>query len=204
MHQRRVRFTVRERLLCFIGTCVVVPISGCAFNFELTSQRTALENQIMGTYKEIDDEVVLVSKVKDQSSNRRQKSDSVAKSDMQQEVDLAKQNQEFNRDDIEDLKKAQILGEANDGTIVVLPQGVGMIAAAKPEQIKLANLVVFEENRDRETGWQRQVVESQGVAEVKLEDVKEEFAKNVQKNATAGHWLQDATGRWVQKVGNGK
>lgn len=34
-------------------------LSGCAFNFDVTSQRTALENQVMGSYKELEDELVM-------------------------------------------------------------------------------------------------------------------------------------------------
>jgi hypothetical protein len=178
---------------------VALVLPACAFNFELTSQRTALENQIMGTYKELDDDAVLVAKAKAISGEEAEGAGFSAVAAPGQ-VASAQQNQEFNKDDIEDLKAAQILGEDNNGRLVILPEGVGLIAQAKPNQLKLATLLVVEENRDREIAWQRQLSEADDPALKDVTEIKDEFSKNVRSTAASGHWIQNKDGMWEQKT----
>src|SRR5690606_18823022 len=80
-------------------------LTGCAFSFDVTSQRTALENQVMGTYKELDDELVLSGAVRGNGAAVKPVSPAVQ----------ARQNQMFNADEIAELKAAGLLGEGADG-----------------------------------------------------------------------------------------
>src|SRR5688572_5441341 len=120
--------------------------SSCTFNFEVTSQRTALENQVMGTYRELEDDLVLISAV------RAPKAGAAVSPHRQRALD-AKQNQDFNRDDIDELKTIGVLGETAGGTVALLPPSIGK--AADSAAARLAAQLVVEENRDREVIWKR-------------------------------------------------
>jgi len=176
----------------------MVVISGCSFKFELTAQRTALENQILGSYKELDSDVVLVSSVRSLDATGTKKD--VQISDLQLAAVKARQNQDFNRDDIDELKDGQILGETNDGRLALLPAGRGLGAAAKPEDRKLAEVLLFEENRDRQVIWQRVIQQNQELGAQNLKDVIKEFVKMQRQAAKPGHWYEDDRNQWQQKV----
>lgn len=179
-------------------TIIVLSLSylttACAFNFELTSQRTALENQVMGTYAELEDDLVLVASVR---------SEGIAPSSAmtpKERAAFATQNRRFNQDDIDELKGMGILGEANDGRLVILPESVGQVASAKPETLQLAKILVAEDNRDREIQWQYTVSTNENLSEKDMANVRQTFAKLQRDNANAQDWLQTEDGQWVRKV----
>jgi len=189
---------IRQGRMLLIFTLIAIVVTGCSFKFELTSQRTALENQIMGTYKELDEDLVLVSTVKAKDQEEEAAEDNT-KSLTKSKVDKAKQNQEFNQDDLNELKDEQILGEMLNGGITLLPSGIGLVAQATEVQVKLAKLLVFEENRDRKTVWRRIIQESQDLSEQNLKDIIQEYVRLQQRKAKQGHWFQDDNGQWQQK-----
>lgn len=186
-----------RRLSLIAWALIVLAFSGCAFNFEITSQRTALENQVLGSYQEMDDDLVLVTSVRSLDSEGKKKEIDV--SDLQQRAIVARQNQEFNRDDVDELKQAQILGEANDGQLVILPAGIGLVEKATEAQSKLARSLVDEENKDREVVWRRIVQSNENLTEEDLPDVRRTFAKMQRESAQKGVWLQAEDGKWSRK-----
>ena len=190
--------TLKPTLKLIIVFVLLIACVGCAFNFELTSQRTALENQILGSYKEIEDDVVLASSVRgvDASGNRRTTPDL---SEMQEKALRAKQNQDFNRDDLDELKVDQLLGERADGTLGILPEGVGGFASANPAKKRLAEVLIAEENKDRQTIWHRTVQSNENLSEKDMPEVRKTFAKIARDASPAGTWIQDETGNWLQK-----
>ena len=102
------RHTKQLRKLRNLTIFVAVLFSSCSFKFELTSQKTALENQIMGNYRELEDDLLVTnfdrtSKDIDAKSQR--------KSTASIELERAQKNREFNSDDIKELKDN---GLAND------------------------------------------------------------------------------------------
>jgi len=193
---------IASRLRAFVGllsfTIVAVIGSGCSFKFEVTSQRTALENQVMGSYKELDDDVVMSSSVRalDASGNKK----AVELSTLQERAVAARQNQEFNRDDIDELKSAQIIGELRDGTIAILPAGVGLADRATESQRALARLLVADENRDRAVIWSRIVQSNENLSSGDMPEVQRTFARSQRDQAKTGHWIQDESGKWLQKA----
>ena len=170
---------------------------GCAFNFEITSQRTALENQVIGSYQEIQDDVVMSSSVRslDESGAKKQ----LSMSQMQEEAVKARQNQQFNLDDLDELKEAEVIGEQNDGLITLLPAEIGKTASSTTEQRKLATQILKEENRDRQSIWKRIVMSNESLTEKDLPEVRRTFAKLQRDNAVKGNWLQDESGKWFRK-----
>jgi len=180
-----------------IAATALAIAAACSFKFEITSQRTALENQVMGSYKEIDDDVILMSSVRGVDQDGKTTSHEV--SDNQLAAVRAKQNQEFNRDDLDELKAAQIIGEAPDGTITVLPAGVGSAEKAPPPQLSFARALIAEENRDRQSIWRRIVQSNHSLTEKDLPEVRRTFARMQFDSGQPGHWFQDDNGNWQQK-----
>lgn len=178
-------------------TFVSIGASSCAFNFELKSQRTSLENQILGSYKEIDEDVILASSVR--SLDKDGKAKVVERSDLAEKAIRAKQNQEFNRDDIDELKVDQIVGESFDGAIIVLPDTFGRMKAAKPVQQKLAEVLLEEENRDRAIIWQRMIDQNENLQAKDLAEVRKTYAKVQREASPEGSWIQDDSQTWKQK-----
>jgi uncharacterized protein YdbL (DUF1318 family) len=160
-------------------------LPACTFNFELTSQRTALENQVMGAYKELEDDVILASSVRAPGGPKPVLSESKRRA-----VD-ARQNQDFNRDDIDELKDKEMLGEANDGNLALLEKGKGL---------KLAVQLVGEENKDREEIRRRVIDANSNLSEANLPEIRKLDAKRAREELRPGQWYQDEAGAWQRKI----
>ncbi len=163
----------------------------CTFNFEVTTPRTALENQIMGSYKELEDDLILVSSVRAGAKT--------AQADMvpgkRRALD-ARENQEFNRDDIDELKDKQIIGETAGGTVALVPKAEG-----EGKDLKLAQVLIAEENRDREDVWKRIIEANENLSAKDLPEVRKTYAKLQRDSARPGQWVQDESGNWTKTPG---
>jgi hypothetical protein len=183
----------------FLAICYLTIFFGCSFNFELTSQKTALENQVMGSYKELDDEVLMMASVRAVDSSGNLKKKKVQSDDAAKAIE-AKQNQEFNRDDIDELKEKQILGEAKDGSIVVLPKDVGLAAQTGKKILNFAGFLVAEENRDRKIVVDRIVKSHQDLTKDNFEEARKIYRSNIINNSPVGTWIENPNGIWGQKI----
>lgn len=172
-------------------------LTGCAINFELTSQRTALENQILGSYEELDDDLLLVSSVRalDESGKKKE----ITVSSLQVDALRARQNQQFNKDDLDEFKTKQMIGEVADGTLALLPAGRGLVAKAQKKELSLARLLVKEENHDRRIVWRRIIELNENLKASDMPKVRKTYADQIFKKAPAGHWFKRETGNWIQK-----
>lgn len=185
-----------------LDTCALFLLSaltGCTFNFDVTSQRTALENQVMGSYKELDDDLILVSSVR---GSRKPAATAQLSPEKRRALD-ARENQEFNRDDIDELKDRQILGEAASGELALVPDHPGRTGDAVAAKVmQLAKALVDEENRDRAVIWRRIIDANANLSANDLPDVRRTYAKLQRDQARPGQWLQDEAGVWRQKPGS--
>ncbi len=176
-----------------------VSISSCSFNFELTSQKTALENQVMGSYKELDDEVLMLASVRGVNKDGKVK-EAKAASQSAQTAQKAKQNQDFNRDDLDELKEKKLVGEASDGTVTKLPKGVGLLEKASPKEIKFADQIINEENRDRAIIVSRIIESNENLTAKDLNETKKVYRKTLVELSPVGTWVQSENGKWEQKI----
>ncbi len=160
--------------------------ASCSFNFELTSQRTALENQILGTYKELDDDLIVTNfdKAPNSDANKESKSSKTTAALLK-----ANKNRLFNADDIDELKDNGILGESADGLIKMLPKERGGISDATPDQIKLAEVLVDEENQDRSVIWKSTIAQNPELSNKDLPKIQENFARDVYESSPKGRWF---------------
>lgn len=180
------------RLLCLVVAISAAP--ACTFKFDLTSQRTALENQVMGSYKELEDDLVLVSSVR-----AGDKTTAAPLSEGQKRALLARQNQDFNRDDVDELKTKEIIGETKEGTIALLPPNLSQAVKVSGRDTQLAKTLVEEENQDRSFIWQRIIASNENLSAKDLPDVKRTYAKMQREAASAGQWVQSEAGAWQRK-----
>jgi hypothetical protein len=171
-------------------------MAGCSFNFELTSQRTALENQIMGSYKEIDDDLIVTS-FENGSATDGNKSQSSGKDNAA--LQRAIRNRAFNADDIVELKDIAILGEFSDGQLRILPKGFGSVESATPQQVRLAEALIDEENRDRAVIWANELAKIQDAKPTDMAAIKEAFARQIYEGSVKGHWFH-VGGKWAPKT----
>lgn len=172
----------------------VILLTGCTFNFDVTGQRTALENQVMGSYRELDDDLILASSVRAVTANKK-----VMSTSRQKGVD-AKLNQQFNQDDLAELEDLEILGESSNGAVVLLSTAVSHKLASTKAQLELAKQIMDEENRDRANIWQRIIESNPNLAAKDLPQVRKTYANLRRQTLTNGQWYQDDAGTWVRKV----
>lgn len=184
------------RMIVLISAPIL--LTGCSFNFELTSQKTALENQVMGSYKELDDEVLLMASVRGVNKDGTKKEAKIA-SDNAKKAQSAKQNQDFNRDDLDEFKERQIVGESNSGEVIILPKGTGLAETAPQEDLKLAQAIAGEENRDRDTIIQRIISSNENLNSKDLPDTKRVYRKTIVDASPTGTWIQNTDGLWERK-----
>ncbi len=178
-----------QMLRSFLLLSALTTLMGCAFNFEVTTQKTALENQIMGAYRELEDDLILLST---ERGTGAVKSDSPAV--------YARKNQQFNLDDLAELKSQCLLGETQSGEVAVIRaqdrQGCKPFSAS---DVALAVKLAAEENKDRSTVWHGLVERSPYLTLKDLPKVRGMYAEMTIASLTKGQYFQDAKSRWVRK-----
>ncbi len=183
------------QLLC--GATVVCVVSGCGgplVGVTVVDERTALENQVLGTYQELNQEILLVASVRyiDPKGKLKQ---TPKLPDGKKAVVRALQRVSFNKDDLNRYKALGLIGENNEG-------GVTLIA---PDRIP-ANELAFvknllkEENEDRQVIMNRVVETNETLSEKDLPRVYGMFAALNKDKAPPGEWVQEKNGKWVQKA----
>ncbi|NRA44599.1 MAG: DUF1318 domain-containing protein [Oligoflexales bacterium] len=170
----------------------LVLVCACAISIkgiEVPTAKTDLEKQVLGEYRSVDNELILMSTV------RGKKLGLLASNDP---VELAKQNQKFNQDDLEELKNLQILGEGNDGKVRLVPLSISKIASPKAKIMRLARIILDEENSDRMMLWQDTL--AKGQKSLSLVQVQKTYMEAKRKQTTVGQWYQDDKGTWIRKA----
>jgi hypothetical protein len=83
-------------------------------NVTIADQKTALENQKLGSYEELSNDVLLLTSVRSIDEEGKLKPATEIPKGKLNGL-RAMQRQEFNRDDIQDFKKPQVSGKAITG-----------------------------------------------------------------------------------------
>jgi hypothetical protein len=174
-------------LASLLGGCVSAKIN-------VVDERTALENQILGSYEELDRDLQLLASVRAvDPSGETQPPPSFTQ--QRQQAIRARQTQQFNRDDMDELKQAGCIGEANDGTVATRPcdrasdQGV----AARLERL------IASENQARSVILQFAVTTSPDLTQKDLPQIVAAYARMQREKAKASEWIQDPSGKWIRK-----
>ncbi len=161
----------------------------------VVDERTALENQVLGSYQELNQEVLLVASVR-YIDPKGKLVPSPEVPPKKKEAIRALQRSAFNKDDIDRLKTLGILGENKDG-------GITLRAVEKIEsgQTSFVENLVQEENTDREVLMRRIIQTNENLSEKDMAAVRQTFAALNRDKARPGEVIQLENGKWVQKPG---
>ena len=170
-------------------------ITGCAeklvdVNVTIVDQKTALENQILGSYEELGNEVLLLASVR--SVDEEGKIKPVIEVPKGKRLALkAMQRQEFNRDDIREFKSALCVGEGNDGLLKYF-ENERTLKDSDYKKFVLA--ILKEENEDRLTILERIVATNENFSDKDLPKVQKISASLNRNNAHVGEKIQSDDG----------
>ena len=171
--------------------CLILSLAACTIHtpeMKFTGEKTALENQILGTYNQVREDVWMVASVRAANPDSQ-----ITLSEEKRAVLTAIQNREFNKDDVEEFKRDGAVGENARGLLEIRPLPRLQTDA---NYRKLVEDIVAEENRDRQIIMQR-ITEINSSAPAS--EVEKVFAKMNHDNARSGDWLQLPDGAWVKK-----
>ena len=161
----------------------MIIIQGCTLakvNVEVVSERTTLENQILGTYNALDREMLLAASVRGVDENGRMKIPP-KKSKGRKDAVEAMQIIDFHSDDMRRFKDLGWVGENRDGLIDVL----GMEKTSVSEELKdfaegikkqELDSIVSHTNNARETIMQRVIDMNETLSDEDMPKIRQVFA----------------------------
>lgn len=158
----------------------------------VTGEKTALENQVIGTYQEIEQDAWTLASVRSTKPGQQQP----AMSGEKKRVLEAVQGRKFNKDDIDEFKKAEIVGESNQGLLEIRNY---QKLESDPEMKNRVTKIVATENEYRRVIMDRIIVLNDSAAQAGTDTVAKIFAKMNQDNSEPGTWIQTGEGKWLKK-----
>ena len=185
---------------------ILAGLSACTLadvNVEMLSERTALENQVLGSYNALDSQMLLVASVRgvDTSGNitpppqhSREYKDTIS----------AMQVLDFHADDLELFKRLGWAGENNQGFVEAFPMDNSDI----PDNLKNAaaryskeefNFVISKINESRKQIMRRVIDMNENLTESDLAKISHIFGKLNAENAQPGDKIQSLDGTWQIK-----
>jgi len=155
----------------------------------ITGEKTALERQLIGEYREIEKDAWVTSTVMVPSKGERRAMVAVDET-MLQAIKL----RELNEDKIRKYKDMGIIGENNNGF-------VGIVDEKKLQSMKESTVIrtlVNDENNARQIIFIKSS-DSKDARDPKAIQFGYDFAKEQHAKAKKGDWIQKEDGRWVKK-----
>ncbi|MDH5298503.1 MAG: YdbL family protein [Desulfobulbaceae bacterium] len=187
-------------LLCLIlfGGCTLAKV-----DVEVVSERTALENQVLGTYNAIDREMLLVASVRGvDTQGRPRKAPETSRG--RQDAVAAMQLINFLEDDIAAFKALGWAGENRDGLLTPFSMDKKRVPDSLAEvanrfQAEEMRAVIDQVNGARMAVMQRVIFLGENLSEADLPQVQKIFGKLNIENAAPGEKVQSEEGSWVEK-----
>jgi len=170
---------------------VIIQCSVQVPEFNITGEKTTLENQVLGAYQQIESDTWVIASTRSIGSGQ-----TTPMSSQRKQVLDAVQNRKFNKDEIDEFKKEQVIGENNQGFLTILP----LEKYNKDENYRrIVDQIVKEENQDREVVYERIIAINQSAAEASQEERNQIFAKLNFDNSPSGTMIQKPDGTWSEK-----
>lgn len=169
----------------------------------VVSERTALENQVLGSYNALDREMLTVASVRGVDPNGEILSPpprSGAEADALQAMQVIR----FHADDVEAFKRLGWVGENNQGRLTPFEMERDAVPAdladfAERYGAEELAAVVEAVNAARETVMQRVVAVNEAFTADDLPEIRRVFARLNLENAAAGERIQEPDGTWRTK-----
>lgn len=179
---------------------------GCTLakvDVNVVSERTALENQVLGSYNALTQEVLLVASVRGVDPSGAIKTPPKKSREHQNAVE-AVETLAFHEDDVDAFKRLGWVGEDNQGRLAPFPLQrekvpEGLQAFASRYSQSEFDAVVAQVNEARDTVMQRVVNTNPDLTEKDLSRVRSIFARINRDNALSGEKIQQEDGKWTVK-----
>ncbi len=187
-------------LSCALG------LAGCTLadvKVNVASERTSLENQILGSYNSLSEETLLVASVRGVDPLGRIQAPP-KKSQEQQDAIAAMQVLSFHADDVDAFKRLGWVGEDNQGLL----KSFGLTRDKTPDELKDFSAryrqqefdsVLREVNAAREVVMRRAIETNAQLTRADLPKVRAVFAKLAADTSQPGDRLQNPDGAWTVK-----
>ena len=182
-----------NRILPTLLLALLIGCGGPLVGVTVVDERTALENQVLGTYQELNQQVMLVASVRyiDPKGKLKQTQELPQG---KKDVVRALQRVSFNKDDLNRYKSLGMIGENNEGGITLLePKKV------EPADRAFVDNLIKEENEDRLAIMSRIIETNETLSSADLPRVHKMFAALNRDKALKGERIQLESGKWIQK-----
>ena len=186
----------RLAVLLLVGGCTLAKV-----DVKVVSERTSLENQVLGSYNSLSEDLLLVASVRGVSPTGKIAAAPV-RSQEQQDATRALETVAFHADDLENFKRLGWAGENREGLITPLPRDLPKNLT--PELKTFAALysedefkqVLSEVNGAREVLMQRVIQTNENFTAKDLPAIRKVFAKINRGNSAPGTRVQADDGSW--------
>ncbi len=175
----------------------LLAVLGCVqaqFNVELMDAKTMLENQVLGSYAELGEDVWMVSNVRSVGKPIYGYEPLIpeAELDLEKATTLsALLDSLFMADEVTRLKMSGLIGETSLGYLAITPKGEGDVYAEE---------VVWRENNNRDLVYARLAVTTPELAHSPdpRAEVERIFARYYRERLVPGMFYLDETETWLQ------
>ncbi|MFO7839388.1 MAG: DUF1318 domain-containing protein [Desulfosalsimonadaceae bacterium] len=192
------------RILLVLAPLLLSACTLAQVDVEMVSERTALENQVLGTYNSLDAQMLLAASVRGVDSATGAVSEPPRHSRAYKEGIDAMQTLDFHRDDLHAFKRLGWVGENNRGYIKA--RGMEKKDAAGDLQEFVARYtreefehVVSEVNAARKVLMERVIYLNEDLKESDMDRIERVFAQIHAEDAPAGTKIQKPDGSWHTK-----
>jgi len=192
----------RKRFGCWLPALLF--FAGCTLakvDVKVVSERTSLENQVLGTYNSLSEDLLLVASVRGVSPTGKIESPP-RRSPEQQDATRALETIAFHADDLESFKRLGWAGENREGLITPFPREIPK--SLTPELQAFATLyseaefrqVIGEVNEARKVLMLRVVQTNENFTAKDLPAIAKVFAKLNRQSSAPGTRVQADDGSW--------
>jgi len=187
--------------------CLALLLGGCTLariDVKVVSERTSLENQVLGTYNSLNEDLLLVASVRGVSPGGRIEAPP-RQTPEQQDVTRALETLAFHADDLESFKRLGWVGESRDGLLTTFSRD---IPPQLPTDLKsFATLyneeefrqVIAEANQSREVLMLRVVQTNENFTARDLPAIRQVFGRINRQNSAPGTRVQADDGSWSRR-----
>jgi hypothetical protein len=181
----------------FTLLCTVTMLTGCVVSppaIRLTGEKTLVENQIIGEYREIEDNAWAVSSTK--TAIIRQAGLQIMTAD--EALLRAMKVRELNEDSIRRCKDDEAIGEGFDGYIANMKAPK---YESDAEARKYLLTLIDDENKARRIIFERSLILSgkENPTDEELSGFAKRFAQAEQSRSLKNDWIQRSNGQWQKK-----
>ena len=182
----------------FMGGCTIAQV-----DVSVVGERTALENQILGTYNALDQDMLMLASARSVNAEGEILPAPNQSREFKDAV-FAMQTLAFYQDDAAAFKALGWAGEGNDGLLKII--GFNKVKApsflkdfAQTVSEKEFENVINQINTSRMTVMQRVIQVNENLSSADLPRVRRIFADLNRKEALAGEKVQNSDGSWTDK-----